>query len=126
MHVEADLLHGVLQLRESERQVLQGTNNGAIVGCIRSRRSIGSGELGFRVDRSGRGGAIKHPNVLKNIASVLVLMEEVVERAEVLDGELSAKTISELSKKSITTGCQNDVVNIEQQIGRIIALSIEK
>jgi hypothetical protein len=52
--------------------------------------------------------------------------EEVVKRAEVLDGELSAKTISELSKKSIAAGCEDDVVNIEQQISRIKALSIDE
>jgi hypothetical protein len=52
--------------------------------------------------------------------------EEVVKRAKVLDGELSAKTISELSKKSIATCCQDDVVNIEQQISSIKALSIDE
>jgi hypothetical protein len=64
MHVEADLLHGVLQLRASESQVLQTTNNGVIVRHIRSRRSSGSGELGVRVDRSGRRRAVKHPSTL--------------------------------------------------------------
>jgi hypothetical protein len=118
MHVEADLLHGVLQLRASESQVLQATNNGAILRRIRSRRSSGGGELGVLVDRSGRMRAIKHPSTLKNILSVLTLMEkeavrsvhylkaeEVVKRAEVLDGELNTKTISELSKKSIVADC---------------------
>jgi hypothetical protein len=83
--------------------------------------------------------AIKHPSALENIVRVLVLMEkepvrsahhlkaeEVVKWAEVLDGELSVKTISELSKKSIAAGCQDDVVNIEQQISRIRALSIDE
>jgi hypothetical protein len=126
MHVEADLLHGVLQLRASESQVLQATNNGAIVRRIRSPRSRGGGELGVRVDRSGRRRAIKHSSTLENILSILMLMEkepvrsvhylkaeEVVKRAEVLDVELSAKTINELSKKSIVVGCQDNVVNIE-------------
>jgi hypothetical protein len=64
MHIEADLLHGILQLWASESQVLQTTNNGAIVRRIRSRQSSGSGELGIRVDRSGRRRAVKHPNTL--------------------------------------------------------------
>jgi hypothetical protein len=55
-----------------------------------------------------------------------LLTEEVVKRADVLDGKLSAKTISELSKKSIAAGCQDDVINIEQQISRIRALSIHE
>jgi hypothetical protein len=45
--------------------------------------------------------------------------EEVVKQAEVLDGELSAKTISELSKKSFVAGCHDDVVDIEQQVSCI-------
>jgi hypothetical protein len=45
--------------------------------------------------------------------------KEVVKRAKVLDGELNAKTISELSKKSIVAGCQDDVINIEEQVSRI-------
>jgi hypothetical protein len=49
--------------------------------------------------------------------------KEVVKRAEVLDGKLSAKTISELSNKSAIAGCQDDVVNIEQQVSRIRTLS---
>jgi hypothetical protein len=49
--------------------------------------------------------------------------EEVVKWDEVLDGELSAETISELSKKSIVAGCQDDVVNIEPQVSRIRTLS---
>jgi hypothetical protein len=76
MHVEANLLHSVLQLRVSERQVLQGTNNGAIVRHIRSRRSNGGGELGIRANKSGHRRAIKHPSALENIVRVLVLMEK--------------------------------------------------
>jgi hypothetical protein len=49
--------------------------------------------------------------------------EEVVKRAEVLDGELSAKTMSELSNKSIIAGCQDDIVDIEQQVSLIRTLS---
>jgi hypothetical protein len=49
--------------------------------------------------------------------------DEVVKRAKVFDGKLSAKTISELSKKSFAAGCQDDVVDIEQQVSRIRTLS---
>ena len=38
--------------------------------------------------------------------------EEVVERTEVLQGELSAEAVGELSKKSISACRQDDVVNI--------------
>jgi hypothetical protein len=49
--------------------------------------------------------------------------EEVVKRAEVLDGELSTKMISELSKKSVVASCQNDIVDIELQVSHIRTLS---
>jgi hypothetical protein len=49
--------------------------------------------------------------------------EEVVKWAELFDGELSTKTISELSKKSVAAGCQDDVVDIEQQVSGIRTLS---
>ena len=79
---------------------------------------------------------VKHPSALENIVSVLPLMnkepvrsaynleaEEVMERAEVLDGELSTKTISDLSKKIHSARCQDDVVDVEEQICSVRALA---
>ena len=51
---------------------------------------------------------------------------EVVQRAQVLDGELSTKTISKLAKELRSACCQDDVVNIKQQISRVGALVINK
>ena len=52
--------------------------------------------------------------------------EEVVQRAQVLDDELSLKTRGELTEEA-SSGCrQDDVVNIEQQVGRVGALMINK
>ena len=54
MHVEAHLLNRILKLRPSERQVLKGADDGAVKRLILKRRTIGGGELGLRVDGSGR------------------------------------------------------------------------
>src|SRR3954465_14571323 len=52
--------------------------------------------------------------------------EEVVERAKILQSELCTKAVGELSKKSISACRQDDVVNIEEQVGCVDALSIDK
>jgi hypothetical protein len=52
--------------------------------------------------------------------------EEVMERPQVLDGELSVKAISKPSKEIGSASCQDDVVNIEQQVGGLGAVSKDK
>ena len=126
MHVEAHLLDRILKLRPSERQVLKGADDGTVKRRIRKRRTIGGGELGLRVDGSGRRVTIKHPSTLKDIVGVLPLMdeepvrsaynletEELMERAEILDGELSTKTIGDPAKEVHGARCQDDVVDVE-------------
>lgn len=111
--MEAHLLNSILELRSGKCEVLKSTNNRPVEGSIRSRRPICGGELGLRIDRRGRGFAIKHPSAVKKLMSILPLVkkevirtshhldpEEVVQRTQVLDGELSAKMISELTKKA--------------------------
>src|SRR4051812_6294784 len=83
--------------------------------------------------------AIKHPCTLEKLAGVLLLMkkepvrtpdnldaEEVVERAEVLQRELSTKTVGEPSKK-ISGGCrQDDVIDVQQQVGHVVASLVDE
>ena len=52
--------------------------------------------------------------------------EKVVQRTQVLDGELSAKTSHELTEETSRTCHQDDVVDIEQQVGRVRALMIDE
>ena len=52
--------------------------------------------------------------------------EEVVQRIQVLDGELSAKTSRELTEETSRTCRQDDVVDIEQQVGCVRSLMINK
>ena len=133
------MLDSILQLRSGKSKVLQGTDDGAIERCIRSRRTISRGQLGLRVDGSRRWFAIKHSSALEKLMGVLPLMkeeacrttrhldaEEVVERTQVLKGELGTKAVSELSKKVGGACCQDDVVDIEQQVSSGVALAIDE
>ena len=71
-------------------------------------------------------------SALQELVSVLPLMkeeairtahhldtEEVVQRTQVLDGELSAKTSRELTEETSRTCRQDDVIDIEQQVGHV-------
>ena len=116
--MKADLLNRILKLRSSESDVLKSTNSGLVESNIRSRRTISSRELGLRINMRGRGFAVKHPNTVKELMSILPLIiffnyrssneiytEEVVQRAQVLDGKLSAKTICKLAKELMGACC---------------------
>jgi hypothetical protein len=108
--MEAHLLNSILQLGAGQSEVLQGANDGAVRRRVRRRYPIRGGELGLRVDGGGRGFAVKHTSAVKELVGVLALMkeeaigteddldaEEVMQRPQVLQGELGAETISELS-----------------------------
>ena len=49
-----------------------------------------------------------------------------MQRTQVLDGELNAKTSSELTDKASRACRQDDVIDIEQQVGRVGALLIDE
>lgn len=115
--MKTDLLESVLDLWKFLCEVLQSANNRAIEQNIRNRRTGSGGELGLRVDTRGRGFAMKHPSMVKKLMSILPLMkeeairtthdlntEEVVQRTQVLDGELSTKTVSEPTEKARCAG----------------------
>lgn len=137
--MKAHLLNSVLQLGTSERQVLQGTNDGPVEGGIRGWRSVSSGELDLRIHVSSRGLAVKHAGAVKVLMSRLPLVEEeaigttyypdaeeVVEWPQVLDGKLGAKALSESSKEIGGEHCQDDVVDVEKQIGGSNTLVVYK
>jgi hypothetical protein len=45
---------------------------------------------------------------------------------EICHGELGVKELGDATKKPCQRGCQNDVVNVEQQVGDVCTLSIDK
>lgn len=139
MHMKTHLLHGILDLRSSQSEVLESTNDRPIKSNIGSRRTIRDRKLGLRINKRSGGLAVKHAGALEELMSVLPLMkeeairtahhhdtEEVVQRTQVLDGELSTKMSRELTEETSRTCRQDDVVDIEQQVGRVRALMIDE
>ena len=76
MHMKTHLLHGILDLRSSQSEVLESTNDRLIESSIRSRRTIRGRKLGLRINRRSGGLAIKHVGALQELMSVLPLMKE--------------------------------------------------
>jgi hypothetical protein len=62
--------------------------------------------------------AIRTPNHLN--------AKEVVERAQVLESKLSVKTISKLPYQLRRAGCQDNIIDIKEQISCGIALAVDK
>jgi hypothetical protein len=109
MHVEAHLLDRV----------------GNVGPGVTDRPPHVGGDLGLSVDRRGAGLAVAHASTLKNVSSILALVEEetvrpllywdaeeVVERAEV-HRELLLKSCSGMLEKLHARGGEDDVVDVE-------------
>jgi hypothetical protein len=76
MHVEADLLDDVGDVRAGERQVLEGSGEAPEVSRINNMRPGLSGDLGLCVHRCRNRLAVHHASSLKNTESKLTLSEE--------------------------------------------------
>jgi hypothetical protein len=76
MHVEADLLDGVGDVRAGECQVLEGPGEAPEVSRISNRRPGLGGDIGLRVHRCQNRFAVHHASSLKDIESKLTLSEE--------------------------------------------------
>jgi hypothetical protein len=76
---------------------------------------------------------------VKELMTILLLMkeepirtpnhlnpEEVVKGSQVLETKLSTKMISELSKYLRGACCQDDIINVEEQISGSTALAVDK
>jgi hypothetical protein len=73
MHVGADLLDGVGDVRAGERRVLEGTSEAPELSQISNRRPIIGEDLGLHVHHCGNRLVVHHVSALKDIESVLVL-----------------------------------------------------
>jgi hypothetical protein len=73
MHVGADLLDGVGDVRAGECRVLEGTSEAPELSQISNRRPIIGEDLGLRVHHCGNRLVVHHVSALKDIESVLVL-----------------------------------------------------
>jgi hypothetical protein len=83
--------------------------------------------------------AINHPSAIHKLVSILSLMKketirtpnhlntkEVVERSQILESKRSPKTISKYSYELRRGDCQDNVMDIKEQIGCSIALAVHK
>ena len=130
--MKTDLLNNILQVGARQGQVLQGTHNGAVEGRIRGRRALQSRDLGLGVDRRRSGLAVKYASSIEKLMGVALLVQEepiwplnhlnakeVMQGTQVLQGKLITKTSSE-PLEECDSGCrQNDVVDVQQQVGRV-------
>src|SRR6185312_2319556 len=91
------------------------------------------------VDRSGAGLAISHPSPLQNIECVLPLVkkktrrarlnsdaQEVVELTQILRSTLLLQRGDDTMKQLLTGGCEHNIIDIEQQICRLIPTAIDE
>jgi hypothetical protein len=74
MHMEAQLLNRIRDVRASEGEVLESTSKTPVRGGIRHRVPLGLRQLALCVNWSGAGVAVSHPGALKDIKSVLPLV----------------------------------------------------
>jgi hypothetical protein len=88
MHVEAHLLYHV-DIGSSEGEVLEGPDQATVGGQVADGGAGVEGDVGLSVDRRGAGLAVAHPSTLKDIPSVMALVEE--EAIESLPTEMSRK-----------------------------------
>jgi hypothetical protein len=76
MHMKAQLLNRISDVRPSEGEVLESTSKTPVRGGIRHRVPLGLRQLALRVNWSGAGVAIGHPSSLKDVKSVLPLVKK--------------------------------------------------
>jgi hypothetical protein len=78
MHVEAHLLDHVGDFRLGEGEVLESPGYVAVGSRVADGAPHVGGDLGLSVDRRGAGLTIAHASVLKDVLSILTLVNEEV------------------------------------------------
>jgi hypothetical protein len=138
VHVEARLLGCVGDVEPSEGEVPERPGQAAVGSQVAERAASIIGDLGLSVDRCGAELAVSHASALKDVPSVLALVEEkvvdmlhrwdakkVVEKPEVLHGELLLKSSSGMLEKLGAWGSE-DVVDVEQQVGSVVTATVDE
>jgi hypothetical protein len=139
VHVEAHLLDRVGNVGPSEGEVLESPSQAAVGSRVADGGPNVGGDLDLSVDRRGAGLAVAHASTLKDVPSILALVEEetvrpllycdaeeVVERAEVLHRELQLESCSSMLEKLRVQGGEDDVVDVEQQVSSVSAAAVDK
>jgi hypothetical protein len=126
MHIEADLLDGISDVKAGERQVLKGPGEASELRRISNRRPGSGGDLGLHVHGRRDWLAIHHASALKDVESELALSEEesidlmlyrdpqkVVKRAEVLHSEFLLKSRYGVLQECCARCGEHNVINIK-------------
>jgi hypothetical protein len=132
MHMKANLLDDVGDVRVGERLVLEGPDKTPKLSQISNWRPGSGGDIGLRVHGHRDQLAVHHASVLKDIKSELALSEEesidlmlygdppkMVKMVEVLHGEFLLDGRYGVLKEHCTRCGENNVINIKQQVYRI-------
>jgi hypothetical protein len=78
VHVEAHLPDRVGNVRPGEGEVLESPSHGAVGSRVGDRGPNVRGDLGLSVDWRGAGLVVTHASTLKDVPSILALVEEEV------------------------------------------------
>jgi len=126
MHMQADLLHGVCNVRSCECQPLQCSRQLPVLRWIRYRCATSCWQLRLDVDRCRDRSAIGHASTIKQVFSILSLREaeaacrpgdldpkEEVKVAHVLDSKLSLELGDDVLKKSRRGSRDDHVVDVQ-------------
>jgi hypothetical protein len=113
MHEKAHPLNRVCQIRSSQRDVLESTDDAPVHGRVGDWSTSSRGKLGMSVDRGHRGVTLGHACTLKKLDGVLSLgqedpsgealdgdVEEVVEIPKIYHGELGVEPVDDALEKS--------------------------
>jgi hypothetical protein len=76
MHVKADLLNCIGDVRPGKCEVLKGTGETPVCSGIRHWGALSLGQLALSINRSGAGVAVSHPSPLQDIPSILPLVKK--------------------------------------------------
>ncbi len=139
MHVKTDLLDSIGDIWPGKSQVLEGTSKTPIVHGITNRGTIGGRELGIGVNRGSTWLAICHASTLQNLEAVLALTEmkarglsrnrdaqEMMQAAKILHREFRLESTDSPPKKCFRGACQNNAINIEEQINHVWASTVDE
>jgi hypothetical protein len=139
VHVKAHLLDHVGDVGPGEGEILESPSQAAIGSRVADRGPHVRGGHGLSVNRSGARLAVAHASTLKDVMSILALVEEeavgpllywdaeeVVERAEVLHRKLLLESCSGTLEKIWAQGGENDVVDVEQQVRSVDAAAVDE
>jgi hypothetical protein len=126
VNVEAHLLDRIGNVGLGEGEVLENPSQAVVGSRVVDGGPHVRGDLGPSVDRHGAGLAVAHASMLKDVSSILALVEEeviglllywdvkeVVERAEVLHRELLVESYSGTLEKLQARGGEHDVIDVE-------------